>query len=134
MGAEGGQKKRFVLDFFGCFIRSLLPAPPSLPALLPALFRISPDSLVDVSVFFVFSSAPGRGRGSPGRQGGGGVGFLLKLPGGRGCLPGGGGRGLGAGRVSAGNLGDWGGGGARYFFSGPKCPPRFGFCSRPSRK
>ena len=30
-------------------------------------------------------------------------------------------RGRAAGRVSAAN---WGGGGAKYFFSGPQCPPR----------
>ena len=69
--------------------------------------------------YFYFFSARGRGRGSPRRQEGAGVGFLLKIPGGRGGSPtrGGGGEG---GRVSAGNFG----GGAKYFFSGPKCPPR----------
>ena len=35
------------------------------------------------------------------------------------------GGGEGAGRVSAGNLGNLGGGGGgKYFLSGPKCPPR----------
>ena len=33
--------------------------------------------------------------------------------------------GRGAGRVSAANRGIGGGGGAKYFFSGPKCPPSF---------
>ena len=44
-------------------------------------------------IFFFFGS--GRGRGSPRRQEGGGVGFLLKIPGG-GVLPGEGGGGRGA--------------------------------------
>ena len=46
--------------------------------------------------YFEFFPARGRGRGSTGRNGGQGVGFLLKIS---------------------------GGGGAKYFFSGPKCPP-----------
>ena len=52
--------------------------------------------------------------------GGGGI-FLLKIPGGGVSRRG---RGRGAGRVSAVNWRIWGGGGAKYFFSGPKCPPR----------
>ena len=63
-------------------------------------------------IFFIFS-ARGRGRGSSRRQEGR---FSLKIPGGGGVR---GGR--GAGRAPAGNFG---GGGAKYFFSGPKCPPR----------
>ena len=58
---------------------------------------------------------------SPRPPGGGGGRFLLKIP------EGGGGvsrSGRGAGRVSAANWGFWEqGGGAKYFFSGPKCPP-----------
>ena len=78
--------------------------------------------LVDVSdIVYFFFSARGSGRGSPGRQGGGGGSvFLLKIPGEGGGLPGGG-WGEGAGRVSAGNCG---GGGAKYLFSGPNFPPR----------
>ena len=48
--------------------------------------------------YFLSFSAPGRGRGSPERRGGRGVGFLSKIPGGE-----------GTGRVSAGNLGELGG-------------------------
>ena len=73
--------------------------------------------LVDGSSFLFFS-ARGRGRGSLRHQEGAGVGFLLKIPGGAGGSPTRGGGG-GAGRVSAGNFG----GGPKYFFSGPKCPP-----------
>ena len=74
-------------------------------------------NLVDVSDILYFfcsgevgeSEATGKGGGRDSienpREGGG--------------LPEGGG-GQGAGRVFAGNLG---GGGAKYFFSGPKCPP-----------
>ena len=69
--------------------------------------------LVDVSDFF---PARGRGRGS---SKGGGVRFLLKIPGG--VFPGPREGGRGAGRVSAENLA--GGGGLIFFFSGPKFPP-----------
>ena len=69
-------------------------------------------------IFYFFCS--GEGRGSLGRQGGGGVGFLLKIPGGGGLS---GGREGGEGVCKE----FWGmGGGAKYFFSGPKCPPSFG--------
>ena len=69
----------------------------------------------------MFFSAPERGRGNPERQGGrGGSAFSSKSQEGGGVSPR---RGWeGARRVSAGNLGEWGG--AKYFFSGPKCPPR----------
>ena len=50
-----------------------------------------------------------------GESEGGGGRFLLKFPGGGSPV---------AGRVSAVNWG-LGGGGAKYFFSGPKCPPSF---------
>ena len=60
----------------------------------------------------------GKGRGSPWRQEG--VGFSMKIPGGGGCL-GEGGLGEGPGRC----LRDFGGEGAKNFFGGPKCPPRF---------
>ena len=46
--------------------------------------------------------------------------ILLKIPGGGGVFWAAGAGGRGAGRVFAGNLG---GGGAKYFFSGPKFPP-----------
>ena len=56
----------------------------------------------------------------PGGEGGGG-GFLLKIP--RGVSrAGGGGGGVSSGREGV--CGDFGGGGAKYFFSGPKFPPR----------
>ena len=51
----------------------------------------------------------------------GGVDFLLKIP--QGGWVSRRGEGRGGRRVSAAN---WGiGGGAKYFFSGPKCPPSF---------
>ena len=65
--------------------------------------------LADVSDIFYFFFAWGRGRGSPGRQGGGGSVFLLKIPG-----EGGGGVSKGGGREEAGKVclrGIWGGGG-----------------------
>ena len=67
-------------------------------------------------IFFIFS-ARGRGKGESEALEGGGGGFLLKIL--EGGLPGGGrGEGPGGpGRVCAGN---W----AKYFFSGPKSPPR----------
>ena len=72
--------------------------------------------LVDVSDIFNFFLL---GEGEEGVRGG--IGFLLKAPVGRGFL---GGRGRGAGRVSAASWGIvLGGGGANFFFSGPKCPP-----------
>ena len=80
--------------------------------------------LVDVSdifIFFLLGEGEGRVRGA-GRGGGGGR-FLLKIPRGGGVSGGGGGR--GAGRVSAVSWGIWGEGGAKYFFSGPKCPPSY---------
>ena len=77
--------------------------------------------MADVSDIFYFFSARGGGRGSPRPPGGGVVEFLLKIPEGGGISRR---RGRGAGRVSAANWGFWGGGGAKYFFSGPKCPPR----------
>ena len=73
-----------------------------------------------VSDIFFFS-ARGRGRGSSWRQEGAGVGFLLKIPGGwgGGCSHERGGE----ARGREGVCGEfWGG--AKYFFSGPKCPPR----------
>ena len=77
---------------------------------------------MDVSdIFYFFCS--GEGKGESGATWGG-VGFLLKIPRGGGVSQEGVGGGEGAGRVSAGDLGNLGGGGAKYFFSGPKCPPR----------
>ena len=73
---------------------------------------------MDISDFFFF--ARGRGKGSPRRREGWGMIFYWKSQ--EGGLPGGWGRGArGAGRVFAGNVG---GGGAKYFFFGPKFPPR----------
>ena len=83
--------------------------------------------------YFLFFSAPGRGKGESEAKGGGGADFLLKIPG-RGVSRRE--RGRGGGRVS-GRIGEFGGGGEIYFFSGPKCPPsniafypkNKGFCS-----
>ena len=75
--------------------------------------------LVDISDMFYFS-ARGSGKGVRGAGRGRGDDFLLKIPGGGG-VPGGwgrGGEGLGGClRVI--------GGGAKYFFSGPKFPPSY---------
>ena len=71
--------------------------------------------LVDVSDIFYFFVL-GRGEGGIRGVRKGGVRFLLKIPGG-------GGEGEGPGGCLA---GIWGGGGGKYFFSGPKFPPRFG--------
>ena len=69
-------------------------------------------------IFFLFSCS-GRGWGSLRRHRGGDR-FVTEIPGGGGFQEGGG----GAGRVSAANWGIFlGGGGAKYFFSGPKRPP-----------
>ena len=71
--------------------------------------------------YFLFFSCSGRGKGeSEAQGGGGGLDSLLKIPqAGEGLQEG---EGRGGGRVSAAN---WGiGGGAKYFLSGPKCPPR----------
>ena len=72
--------------------------------------------------YFLFFFCSGEGE-SGGNREGGGVRFLLKIPGGGGVVFQEGRGGEGAGRVFAGN---WRGGGAKYFFSGPKCPPRYG--------
>ena len=70
-------------------------------------------------IFFIFFLL---GEGESGAPGGGGGGrFLIENPR-RGVSRRG--RGRGAGRVSAANCGIARGGGAIYFFSGPKCPPR----------
>ena len=72
---------------------------------------------------YFYFSAWGRGRGSPRRREGvGGIGFLLKIPGG-GVSSTGGAEGPGG---CLRRIGEFLGGGAKYFFSGPKCPPREG--------
>ena len=78
--------------------------------------------LLDVSDIFYFFSARGGERESPRRrEGGGGVDFIEISKGGV-VQEGEGPRG---GEGVCGKLGNWGGGGrAKYFFSGPKCPPR----------
>ena len=69
--------------------------------------------------FYFFCSGEGKGVRGP-RKGVGGVGYLLKMPGGR--SPRREEEGGPKGREGVcGELG--GGGGAKYFFSGPKCPP-----------
>ena len=78
--------------------------------------------MVDISEMFVFIfSARGTGRGSTGRQGGGGFSFLLQIPrGGEGGGPRkGGGGGKGSGRTSAGIFG-----GGLNFFLGAEIPTR----------
>ena len=75
-------------------------------------------------IFFVFS-APGRGRGSPGRQGGGGVGFLLKMRGGSPRTGWEGGRGREGVCREFGGIG--GGGGLNIFF-GAEMPAKIKTC------
>ena len=80
--------------------------------------------LVDVSDIFYFLSARGGRRGSPRRREGGHrvFFFLVKIPGGRGGpFQTRGAEGPGGFLRRIGEFG--GGGGAKYFFSGPKCPP-----------
>ena len=81
--------------------------------------------------YFLFFSARGGGGGSSRRQERGGGRFLIENP-----RRGGGvsrrGRGFPGGLFGA-NWGFLGGGGAKYFFSGPKRPPRFSRDSRDSR-
>ena len=74
-------------------------------------------------IFFIFFLL-GKGEGGVRGVGTGGVvGFLLKMPGEGGFSRRG--RGLRGWEGVCGKLGNWGGGGrAKYFFSGPKCPPR----------
>ena len=73
---------------------------------------------MDVSDIFYFFCL-GEGKGARGaRKGFGGVSILLKIPGGGGSPRREEGGGRGTWRVSAGSLG-----GAKYFFSGLKCPP-----------
>ena len=81
---------------------------------------IPTHDLVDISDIFFFS-AGGRGRGSARRREGGGAIFLLENP-----------KEGGVSRVGEGGgargrevvCREFGVGGAKYFFSGPKCPPR----------
>ena len=77
-----------------------------------SLFR---NSLGGRFEYFLFFSARGRGRGSPRRQKGAGVGFLLKTPRGGGFSHKREGGGRGARRVSEGNFG---GGDLNIFFRG----------------
>ena len=74
--------------------------------------------LVEVSDIFIFS-ARWRGKRESEAPGGGGIGFLSKMSRGGGVSR------WGRGREGVcGKLGNWGGGGgAKYFLSGPKRPP-----------
>ena len=78
-------------------------------------------TLVDVSDIFYFFLSGAGGEGGGVRGGGRGSGFLLKVKGGgggfRGGCAGGEARGRAPGGMSVGR-----GGGAKYFFSGPKFP------------
>ena len=99
-------------------------------AWLPRMIVLTPSAffLADVSNIFYFFLLGAGGGGSPRRQEWAGVGFLLKIPGGGGGGSPTRGGGRGAGRVSVGNFWE----GAKYFFSGPKCPPSFYIGTRKS--
>ena len=72
--------------------------------------------------YFFFGSGAGKGgEASEEAAGGGGS---IKIEGGGGVRGGG----VGGGRALEGMSVGRGGGGAKYFFSGPKCPPRERFC------
>ena len=73
--------------------------------------------------YFLIFSALGGGRGSPRSREGGGL-IFIENPrrGGGGFLQEG--EGLRGREGVCGELGNLGGGGAKYFFSGPECPPR----------
>ena len=78
--------------------------------------------------YFLFFSAGGEGKGCPRRRGRGGRGLFFEIPGGGGSLwrvGGGGARGREG--VCGGIVG---GGGAKFFFSGPKFPPRYDFLKK----
>ena len=80
--------------------------------------------LVDVSDIFIFFCS-GEGKGESGAAGRGGEGqFVFKIPGGGGGGP----RRGWEGRVSAGNLGELGGGGLNIFFRGRNVHQAFHFC------
>ena len=80
--------------------------------------------MADVSDIFYFFFCSGRGKGESEAAGRGGVDFALKIPEGGGSP--GGAEGSRGREGVCGQLGIWGGGGAKYFFSGPKCPPSKG--------
>ena len=83
--------------------------------------------------YFLFFLLRGGEGGVRGDREGGGVGFLLKIPGGGVSQRGWEGA-RGPGGCLQGIWRNWGGGGgAKYFFSGPKCPPRFVDRSRVSK-
>ena len=88
--------------------------------IFPARNVVVGKSLVDVSDIFNFFCSGGGERGVRG-AGRGGI-FLLKIPGGGGLRGGWGAGGEGLGGCLRGIFGR--GGGAKYFFSGPKFPPR----------
>ena len=84
------------------------------------LFLLLPMTLlVDVSDYFYFFSARGGGRGSPRRREQGG-GSTLNWKSQEGSPGGEGPRGR---EGVCGEIGELGGGRAKYFFFGPKCPP-----------
>ena len=76
--------------------------------------------MADVSDIFYFFCL-GREKGVGGRSEGGGVSIFIENPRRGGSPEGGGAEGPGG---CLRRIGDLGGGGAKYFFSGPKSPPR----------
>ena len=82
-------------------------------------FTVSFSPFTSSWLFFLLGGGEGD---SSRRQEEGGGWFLLKIPGGGVSRAGGGAQGRWGGRV----FGNWGEGGSKYFFSGPKCPPSYG--------
>ena len=86
--------------------------------------------VVDVSDISIFSARGGGRRSSRRQEGGGGSIFIENSKRGGGSPGGGGAEGAGGCLRQIGVLGR---GGAKYFFSGPKCPPRIGLDSTVSK-
>ena len=86
------------------------------------------SALVDVFKYFLFFP-PGEGKGRGDREGGRSVFYRKSQRGGVFPQDRGGGKGAGGCLQKI-----WGGGGAKYFFSGPRCPPSLTFGPNSGKK